>query len=656
MATIKKELRDKIVDQALQEITFARQYKQGKIINWQKNEELYYGKKVKSDASRANVDLGRMQEYVHTILSKIDNPLIFKFLKRKDAQLKRVQQLNALRSIDAQNDFWDIKDLAGKKQAVIYGRAIYSYSADSYNGYCPHLDPVDVYDFLIDPSGGGLDLEKAMYLGRYGVVKTKSELKEGVKEGIYLRNETQALIDGVGNADEATQEETNKDSRTYDTNVYTAKKEIGDPNKFKFWEWYTTYDGKRYYLCLNENGATAIRIEELKDIFESELWPFWSWAAFIDLTEFWTPSYCDYVREIFMAQAVSVNQALDNSEQINKPQKVIRVSAIENLAELKYKRDGYIKVKGDVNVDQAFQTVKVAPIDTPIKVFDLLEKIQEKASGVTAGSKGVADDKGKVGIYEGNQIEVADRFGLLNKSYAFGYRRFASLWEHGVREHLIKKVSIEILGPNGVDVVEVSRRDIFRKGEKFNVMVEASDAETALSDAEKRSKIAFLAANAQSGVQNPKKAYEISAGIVGFEPDTIRELMDTSEFGDAEIMSEAERDIERLLDGEQVPPNEAANAAYKQRFIDYMQDHREDISDEQFRLLANYVLLLDDIIMRNTVRAANMVAQKMMMSGMAGKGMGGAVGPGRLVNEEGPTSPPSPEQIAASRTTLPGSY
>lgn len=606
-----KALRDKIVAQALQEITFARQYKQGKIANWQKNEALYYSKKVKSDESRANVDLGRMQEYVHTILSKIDNPLIFKFTKRKEAQLKRVARLNSLRLIDAQNDDWDIKDIAGKKQAVIYGRAIYSYYADSYNGYCAHLDPVDVYDFLIDPSGGGLDIERAMFMGRYGVVKTKSELKDGVKDGIYLKSETETLIEGNGNAGEATQEETNKASRTYDTNVYTSKKEIGDPNKYKFWEWYTTYEGTRYYLLLNETGATAIRCEELTEIFESGLWPFWTWAAFIDLTEFWSPSYCDYVREIFMAQSVSVNQALDNSEQINKPQKVVNVGAIENLAELKYRRDGYIKVKKEFDADKALQIIKVPSIDTPIKVFDLLEKIQEKSSGVTAGSKGVSDEKGKVGIYEGNQVEVADRFGLLNKSYSFGYRRFAKLWEHGVREHLTKKTAIDILGPNGVDMEEVSRRDIFRKGDKFNVLVEASDAETALADAEKRAKIAFLSANAKSGVQNPKKAYEIAAGIVGFEPDTIRELMDLSEFGDAEIMSEAERDIERILDGEKIEPNELANAAYKQRFIDYMRDHKEDIDMEQFTALAEYILTLDDIIMRNTVRAINLISARM---------------------------------------------
>lgn len=615
MAQISFETRQKIVSQALDELSFAREYKQGKIKNWKINEDLYYSRKVVSESSRANVDLGQMSSFVHTLLSKIDNPLIFKYTKRKDSQLKRVQYLNALRSIDQQNDDWDIKDIAGKKQALIYGRAVYSYTAESINGYKACLDNVDIYDYLIDPSAGGINIERAFYMGRYGVVKTKSELKKGIKDGLYLRTETNQLIEGNGNITESNQEEINKQNRITDTNVWKRQKEITNPDKYKFWEWYTTYEGERYYLLLQEDGAVAIRLEKMVDIFESNLYPFWTWAAFPDLTEFWTPSFCDYVRDIFMAQAVSINQMLDNAEQINKPQKVVDVGAIANLAELKYRRDGYIKVKSGTDVNRAVQTMITPSISTPIDVFNLLEGIQEKASGVTAGSKGLSDED-KVGIYEGNQANAADRFGFLNKSYSFGYKRFAELYEHGVREHLIKKTAVDILGPNGVEVVDISRRDIFRKDDKFGIMVESSNAETALSEVEKRTKIAFLNNQSANPMQNPQKAYEIQASIAGFEEDTIRQLLDTSDYGSAGLMSEAERDIEAILDGEKIEPNEAANTAYKQRFVEYMKDNKEKISFEQFTMLAEYVLKLDSIITRNMVAQANDFLFKQKMNNL----------------------------------------
>ena len=194
MPSISYDTRQKIISQALNEITFARNYKQGKVKNWKINEELYYSKKKESTESRANVDLGQMSAFVHTILSKIDNPLVFKFVKRKDSQLERVKLLNGLRTYDKERDNWDIKDIVGKKQAIIYGRAIYSYTADSIDGYCPHLENVDVYDFLIDPSAGGIDIERANYMGRYGVVKSRSELKDGVKSKLYLKTETNQLL------------------------------------------------------------------------------------------------------------------------------------------------------------------------------------------------------------------------------------------------------------------------------------------------------------------------------------------------------------------------------------------------------------------------------------------------------------------------------
>lgn len=638
---IKYDTRQEIIAQSLKEIQFARDFKQGKVKDFKLNEDLYYGR-IKKDTgamARANVDLGEMAGNIHTTLSKIDNPLTFKFEKRKASQLQRVKLLNALKNIDAKNDDWDIKDIVGKKQALLYGRAIYSYFADSVNGYKPHLSNIDVYDFLIDPSAGGVDIELASYIGDYGVVKTRQDLKEGVKSGIYLKTETQYLLDGSGNSTERPQEELNKQNRTQDQNVWKLEKEIGDKDKYKFWRWFTTYDGVRYYLLLCEKGATAVEVAPLEEKFASNMWPYWTWANFMDLTEFWTPSQADYDREVIMAKATSINQMLDNAEQINKPQKVVNVGAIENLAELKYRRDGYIKVKKDFDVNRAVQSLTVPSISTPIEVFKLLDGIQEKSSGVTGASKGVAEED-KVGIYEGNQAEVADRYGLLNKSYAFGYKRFAKLYEAGVREHLVKKVAIDILGPDGVEVKEVSRRDLFRAGDDYKVTVEASNAELALSEAEKRQKIAFLSAQAAiptmpgaKPVQNVQKAYEIQATIAGFDEETIRQLQDTTEFGDADLMSEAERDIERILDNEKVSPNQAANVAYKQRFVDFMRNQQENLEPEQFLALADYVLLLDPIITRNMVRQANEMLAQQPLPPMDPNAIGQVAGPEPLLGQ-----------------------
>ena len=633
---VKKDTRAEIVKQVLEEITHSRRYKQGRIASWQKNENLYYGKKKKTDESRANIDLGQMQEHVHTLLSKIDNPLTFKFLKRKESQLKRVERLNSLKDFDADRNFWDIKDIAGKKQAIIYGRAVYHYSASSDSGYQSHLENVDIYDFLIDPDAGGVDLERARYMGRYGVIKDRYDM-EG--DSRYLKDEVKELLAGSGNATETSQEELNKRNRTYANEHQTDQKDLAGRDKFVFWEWYTTYKGERYYVLITETGGRAIRVVKLKDLFKSELWPFWTFAAYPDLTEFWTPSPCDYVREIIMAQAVAINQMYDNAERVNKPMRIVDTSAVQNLAELKYRKDGYVKANGGM-ANNAVKTMETPSIETPLRVFDTLEGIKQAAGGVTAGAKGVEDTDGRATIYEGNQAAVADRFGLFNKSYAFGYKRFAQLWEHGVREHLSRKIAVDIIGPDGIEVEDISRRDIFRKYDEFAVMTEQSNAELALSEQRKRSAGAFYSALlGLQGLVNQKVIVERLGTIAGEDAETIRQLLDVDQYGNAHVMSEAERDIERIVDGEMPRPNRLANAAYKQRFVDWMQDHMEDIEgDEELAArMVQYIRSLDEVIMSNTARQARdqaRVEQEAAQGGMTG----GAQRPAQL-RQPGPAQP-----------------
>ena len=608
---IKKELADIIAAQALNEIATARLYKQGKFTNWRANESMYYGQKEVDETTRANVSLGQMQEFVHTLLSKIDNPLVFKYFKRKNSQLKRVKYLNSLKESDADIDFWDLKDIVGKKQGIIYGRAVYLYYADSINGYKAHLEPIDVYDFLIDSSASGIDIESAMYMGHWGVVKTIKDLKDGVKSKLYNKLAVKEITESGGNSNENNQEETNKQQRSYDTEA-TGKKEENNANKFKFWQWITTYEGERYYLLMNNSGKW-IRCELLTDMFTSNMFPYWSWACFPDLTEFWTPSYCDYIREIIAAQEVSINQMLDNAEAINKPQKIVRVRAIEDMSKIvKYKKDGIIPVKGDVSVRDAVQFVEVPSINTPMLVFDKLQYIKDRASSVGDNEAGMADEEGKVGIYEGNQVAAADRFGLLNKSYAFGYKRFAKLYEWGIKDHLSKKVAIDILGPDGVEMKKISKRDIFKKGDEFGCLVEASNAEITNSLQNQAYKLKFITSQAQNPLVNPLKVFELAAKVSGLSADEIRELLDVQNYGNEELMSEADRDIEALLNGENIEINDAANNAYKQKLVSYLRDHKEDINMEQFELIALYIKSLEPTIMRNEATAFQNEMTEMM--------------------------------------------
>jgi hypothetical protein len=67
-----------------------------------------------------------------------------------------------------------------------------------------------------------------------------------------------------------------------------------------------------------------------------------------------------------------------------------------------------------------------------------------------------------------------------------------------------------------------------------------------------------------------------------------------------------------------------ANTAYKQRFVDYMQDHEEDFDYETMLRFFEYIESLDPVIMANMARSAN---QQIAKEGLANPDMPNLVSP-----------------------------
>lgn len=620
--TISKQIREKLVSQSLGEVEFSYNYKQARISSWNKNEDMYYGKKEISTETRANVSLGKMQGFVHTLLSKIDSPLTFKYIKGESSDLKKTKLMNALKEKDAKVGRWNFKDLLGKKAAIIYGRVINLYFADSKDGvYKSNLERIDSKDFLIDPDAGGMDIEKAMYLGWWNTKITKQQLEAGVKSGIYIKEEVDALLAGGGNNTTQTRQDIDKRNRfAAIANTFRERfKKRSD--QWKFYTWITTSedDGQRYYLIFTPAGQ-CVRCELWQDIQADDKYPIWTWAAFPDEYEFWTPSYCDYVREIFMAQEISINQMLDNGEQINKPQVAVNVDYIRNLSQVKYRKDSYIEVEGNVDINRVLQSRITPSITTAVDVYNVLDKIVQSESGVTADAKGTSEED-TLGIYEGNLQQAGDRFGLLNKSYSDGYYRFAQLYKSGVMQHLKKKTAVEILGPMGLEIEYVTARTLKPYKEDYDILIESSIAEAQSNLADSKNKLTFLGAYKGDPTVNQKTLFETQASISGLEEDMIKRLLDTSEYGEISILSEADETFQKLIGGETVRFYKYANTAFMQRLVDLSDRYDHELTPAQHQAVFDYITAIQPIVEKNMARAlADQAAKAGNMDSMATAG------------------------------------
>lgn len=626
---IDKRTREKIVAQSLKEIEFDRDYKKKRIEEWHKNEKLLAHEKEKLGDQRANIGIANTKAtgFVETLLSKVDNPPNIKFSKVTEADLPVAKRYNGLfqQDMSAEKEDLDFKDLMGKKDGIIYGRTIYDYHASSQNGYEPHLNLVSPYDFLIDPSAGGMYIEKARHLGRAGIWKDKWQLEQKAKDGLYIKEEVKTIVEGKGEGDKASQEQKDKEEGIY---FLTGERQrmMDQTDNYHFHEWGTTYEGERYLLLIHENSKRAVRCEKLEDVFESNMWWFWTWATNPDPKEFWTYSPLDNVREIFIAQGININQALDNNERINHPMMGVVAGAVKNLSDLRYGRDKRVLFKKGTDMRIATKTFETPQIDNPLNIYESLEGIQNLESGITAATRGLAEEE-KVGIYEGNLANVSDRLGLLNKSYARGYKHFAILYKKGVQEHMTKEMAIQMLGAEGTTYEKVKPSDM-KPNSELQVIVEAADAELQSDIQDKKNKLAFLGSKQGDPVVNQRVRLEMEAEIAGFKKEDIDRLLDVENTASAELMAEAAQEIEDIINGKEVPLNQQANTKYVQRFVDYMQDNKDDLTQEQWDALEKYVMDVQEIVIRNTVRKARAMKSEALRSVVAqgGAPMQGAGG------------------------------
>lgn len=621
MALAHYKKRDELAKQALKEIDFSYRYKKSRMTSWNKNEDMMnpdkavasvispYGGTVTNQAdTRAQVPLYKMHGYVHTILSKIDSPLTFKYVKGETADLKKSKLMNSIKDKDSKIGRWNFKDIMGKRDAAIYGRAIYLYMSKNDKGqYKSLLNLVDPKDFLIDPDVGGLcteeedgsGVEKAAYLGWWNTKITRAQLTKGTKDGIYYKKVVEDLLDGGTNTKTKTNQDQDKDNRKPSG---APRERYKNENQFIFYTWITTdEDDERYYLVLTPSGD-CIRCEPWKEIRKSGKYPIWTWAAFPDPREFWTPSYCDFARGIFQAQEKSINQSLDNSEQINRPQTAVNVDYVRNLAQVRYRKDGYIEIEGNVDVNRVLQTRQTPPIEGPFKVYDKLESIVEAESGVTADVKGTSEED-TLGIYEGNLMQAGDRFGLLNKSYAEGYYRFAVLHKEGVMQDMKKKTAVQILGPMGLEIEMVTARDLKPFQNDYDILVESSIAEAQSNLADSKNKLTFLGAYKGDQTINQKVLFETQATIAGVDDDTIKRLLDTNDYDAIEVVAQADEAFQIIIGGDTPPLYKDANTAFLQRLHDLSDKYDHELSSEQHDQVFSYIDKITPIVEKNAARS-----------------------------------------------------
>ena len=622
-------LADKLSAIAFKQLQASVKFKEPRLRDIGKRVELYLGKRKPSLRGRLHMPVPIMEGYVDTLMAKIDDPpkIIRKQIKEED--LMGARKIMAQWEVDMAKYKFARKDRLGKKGAIFAGWAAFSYFAESDPKYKPNLDYIHWGNFHFQP-GKGQELEEHAFCGRDDLFRTDSDLENDIYDSSQIKKLALKDFEEIGkNSDDAYREKMDHFKALGldpQSNNYTGQR------LYNLVEWCMEYKGERYYLVFEKSTGLWVRFEKLKEVFESGLYPYVTWHTEDDIN-FMNRAPADIIYPIAIAQEITFNEMLHNLRKRNADRTLYDSKKIDDPGLLtSWQPDAAIGVtlREGQSLNGAVLQLQTPDITSSINVIEFLKSFSSVETGVTPAAQGSADEE-KVGIYFGNLQQVADRLGLLNKSYSGAWEDVALRYDWGLYEHLSEDTMVKYIGDTGIEWGKIVRKDL---EPDFDIVVVGGNAEVQLDELKKKKRQDALTAimvNPNLGPKvNPMWAIEQYLRNGEFDEDEIRVAMDVENYGNAEILAKAAKAISDIEKGKQADKVYEANNAFLMKIYRAAVKY-QDSKPELFDKLMDYLDEHKDLALQNDMQLARIIRAKGGMPAPTEEDL--AVAPGELGSE-----------------------
>lgn len=661
---VDKDLADKLVQIATKQLWTSRQFKAPRLKQLDKYEDAYNGRVKEKMRVTFNVPFPVLSGLVDTLLADFDDPINLQFKENDPADYNGIKKVNAawVTQKDSLNSdlMWDMKLRWDRKEGVMTGRGIQKFFCESDPEFRQRFRTIKLKNFEFEPKGGG-HLENHLFCGESNVEKTESEINEMVEAGVYNKDEFEKMKSNHGSSE---YRPTSKNSQLED--FLGNFRSLGlDPETHNYigekiyylCEWGLTYEGTRYYLVFDPYSQGCLRAEELKEVTESNLWPWTSWATHEDSENFLSKCYCDDFYLVHDAIGTMVSQELTNRAKQNLNARAYDPEMFPDVAKLDkagYRPDALVPFdsKGGVRkVQDGLYEFTTPELKGTIDLVNWLESALSRDTGVTEMQM-AGVQKGKANVQYSLLQQAQKRISFKAHSYSQCYTEIGLRYLWGLKEHMPTKLMVQLTGPEGTGWDELRRDEInFRKQPNVKIInITEQDKNNVLGKDQKIKALTDIIGN-QILIQqnNPRKLNEIYLRDVGgWDDQTIFELMDTQNFASKDVMAEADRAIQQLVKGKMPDICYIANIAFLQRIQNFAKTHHVTLK-EKVNLFTQYIMQVAPIAMENMVSLA---AQLKLQGGQQGQqpaegqtpptGQGGAPQGQMPVNRQNPAAQVTP--------------
>lgn len=589
-----KQTSEDIAKIAQKQIETSIHFKQARVNEILDNEDIYNYKLRPALQGRLNVPFDGviMAGFIDTLVAQVNRPPRIEFQDDTGANLKGARKITSAFDKDSKRFRLKMKDRMMKKQAAIGGRAIAKYYAESDPKYCSYLNVIDYIDFHCEPNGGG-HLDDHYFHWQENIFRSKEDLNTSAESKWYDSEQVKFLINSYDSPDFKKTLDTfnNKNSRYATLGLDMQSNNYIGGTLYNLAEGDTYYQGKKYHLIFDRITGIWLRCVLLKEDFGSDLTPFISFASNQeDAFNFWNRGPADQIKPIAEAIRLNLNEILNNNRKRNWDMKAVDNKMFPDIRKLDWRQDGIIgaNVPLGQSIQNGIYRFETPEISGALNLNSYLNNLAGEKLGVNSQTQGQGSEA-LATIYKGNELQISKRMKLVSDSYEEMYEDLGKRYDWGLYDHAGEGEMVKLISTDGIGWEKITQED---KDPEYIVSVVSSSTELAETDAEKRAKVDILLSMEkdpnQMALINVKAHIEEKYRLAGYNEEKIKKLMNTKTDATDELLSEAKKAIELILEGKEVGLNYGATTGYLQYISDWILDNSDDLKPEKKKQLEDY--------------------------------------------------------------------
>jgi len=607
-----QQFKERFVQVARQRIDAWAMFYKPRLAQIQKLEDAYNNKPRKVLKGRFNIPLPILSGFIDTYKSKIDEFPTLNFARTKESDLKAAKKVTGFYQHQSGPDQgnWQQADRMAKHLSMFSGRGVYYMFSESKPKFRTVVSAVDYYDFIFEPRGG-VNLENHRITGSLNIFRDKYEIQRGVESGIYDKGQALLLLNGATPTDqkETSQIMLEKNHRmtSMGLDIPIAEAYAGTAI-FNLTQVCMEFEGERWYCLFDYKTGYALRLEKMHDVLGSDMYPYDSFSTNEDPFNFANKAPADDQYPVAEGMIEIFNQAMDNLAKRGYNMRAFNSNVFKNPSELKWKPEGLISAELEAGVDirNAIMDLKTEDNSGSVtRLMGFLDAFMGKKSGITEGAQGQSNPDQKVAVYLGDMQQAAERIEYTSQMYRELHVRLGKRFVDGAKANISQKLAVQIIGTNGVEWDEIRKEELT----EFDISITGGSAQKKIEEMRSQKQESTLGLIIKDPTLkarvNPDWLTEAVLRHGDFSDEEIKRALDINNFGDQEIMSEAAKAIEEILEGQKPKLNKGATSGFMQKIVDFAAEN--EVDNKTYDALMNYAMAHIDIATKNMERKAKSI-------------------------------------------------